>query len=298
MVPWLLGNPGATLGELAARFEASEEEIAADLDVLGYCGLPGYGGGDLVQVTVFGDRVDVSMADFFRRPLRLTVREALTLLLAARAVAGAAALPEAGSLQSAAEKLEGALGADAGDPRVAVDLSAPGDEYLLVLRDAVASSRVVRLRYWSGSKAQETERDVEPWAVTGNLGSWYLQGYCRLAEGPRDFRLDRIRALAVTDERSSPTREPVPAPAYEPHASDEEVVLDLAPDAWWVAEWAVVDAVADAGEWRRVTLRVGAREWAARLALALAPSVRVVRPRSLAARVQTLAEATLARYGG
>lgn len=327
MVPWLLDHPGASVGEITERFGVSEAELLADLDVLGYCGLPGYGGGDLIEASVVDDRVVVRMADFFHRPLRLNVREALTLVLAAQTLAAVTGLPESEALRSALDKLHAALGAatggatpttgrpggagrtgaDAGvestpesaGPQVAVDLSAPGEEHLPVLRQAVADQRVVRLTYRSASKAEVAEREVEPWGLVGRLGSWYLQGYCRRAEGSRDFRLDRIRDLMVTTE-VLPGRPGAPAPhgppVYEPGPDDEQVVLDLGPDAWWVAEWLVVDEITDQGPQRRVTLRTGERAWLVRLLLGLGDTAKVVSPSDLADDVAALASATLARY--
>jgi len=44
-------------------------------------GLPPYGPGDLIDVDFQGDRVTVTMADYFGRPLRLSRSEALALYL-------------------------------------------------------------------------------------------------------------------------------------------------------------------------------------------------------------------------
>lgn len=306
MVPWLLDHPGASVDEVTDRFGLSREELASDLDILGYCGLPGYGGGDLVEASIVGDRVVVRMADYFRRPLRLSVREAVTLLLAARLLSGVDALPESPALRTAQSKLVDLLGAaidtpaspgqEPVEPALAVDLTGPGDEHLAALHDAVVNRRVVRLTYRSASKAETTERDVEPWSVTGSSGSWYLQGYCRMVDGPRDFRLDRIRRLDVTDEVAPEPPAPTPPPVYRPGADDERIVLDLQPEAWWVAEEAVVDATEERGDVRRVTLRVAQRQWLTRLLLALGDTVRVVDPPDLTDAVAELAQRTLRRY--
>lgn len=306
MVPWLLDHPGASVDEVTDRFGLSREELASDLDILGYCGLPGYGGGDLVEASIVGDRVVVRMADYFRRPLRLSVREAVTLLLAARLLSGVDALPESPALRTAQSKLVDLLGAaidtpaspgqEPVEPALAVDLTGPGDEHLAALHDAVVNRRVVRLTYRSASKAETTERDVEPWSVTGSSGSWYLQGYCRMVDGPRDFRLDRIRRLDVTDEVAPEPPAPTPPPVYRPGADDERIVLDLQPEAWWVAEEAVVDATEERGDVRRVTLRAAQRQWLTRLLLALGDTVRVVDPPDLTDAVAELAQRTLRRY--
>ena len=304
MVPWLLEHSGVGIEEVADRFGTTSEEVANDLDVLGYCGLPGYGGGDLIEASVVGDRVSVRMADFFRRPLRLSLREAVTLLLAARAVRSVEGLAESEALTRAVAKLEQALGSNAGgmpdisNVRVAVDLRGPGDEHLPGLRSAASDGRVVRLTYRSASKAQTTTRDVEPWAVVGSGGAWYVQGYCRLADAPRDFRLDRIQSFDVLEERGThavPAGGPGP-PSYEPAPDDETVVLDVDPACAWVTETIVIDEVTTAGERLRVRFRTPQLDWAARLVLRFGDALRVVSPASLAARVQELATATLARY--
>lgn len=295
MVPWLLERDGATVDELVDRFGGSREDVLRDLDILGYCGLPGYGGGDLVEVTVFGDRVSVRMADFFARPLSLSVKEAVTLLLAARSLASVDALPESGPLVRAAGKLEGLLGID---PAVAVDLEAAGAEHLDAARRAVEGERVVRLVYRSESKAETTERLVEPWALTAAGGAWYLQGWCRLADGPRDFRLDRVQALEVTGDAShARVADPRP-PVYRPSDDDPAIVLDLDPEAAWLAEWLVTDAVDPCEDRTRVTFRAATLEWAARLVVGAAGHARVVSPQDLRERVATLAAETAARHRG
>jgi predicted DNA-binding transcriptional regulator YafY len=121
VVPWLLEHPGADVAAVSARLGVARDELLADLDLLGYCGLPGYGGGDLIEVSIVGDHVTLRMADFFRRPLRLSLREAVTLLLAARALAGVEGLAESAVLARAAARLESALGAGADGPRLAAD---------------------------------------------------------------------------------------------------------------------------------------------------------------------------------
>jgi predicted DNA-binding transcriptional regulator YafY len=294
LVPWLLEHPGATVDELTNRFGLSRDQLAADLDVLGYCGLPGYGGGDLIEASIVGDRVTVRLADYFRRPLRLSLREAVTLLLAARTVAAVPGARESADLERASRKLSDLLGAPAG---LAIHLAAPGDELLPRLRDAVEARRVVALRYRSRSKSETTERDVEPWAVVGSQGAWYLQGWCRLANGPRDFRLDRIERLVVTDrDAGAPPRRPPPPPPYRPGPDDITVVLDLDQSTWWLPERLVVDEVEERGAVRRVTLRTSQLEWLARLVLSLGQAVRVVAPPELAERAAELARQTLKRY--
>lgn len=291
MVPWLLAHPGAPIDDIAERFGATPEQIAADLDVLGYCGVPGYGGGDLIEVSVVGDEVTVRMADYFRRPLRLDMREAMTLLLAGRALLAAPQLAEDDALRRAIGKLEGAMGA----ANVAVELRDEDPDLLSRLRRAVEERRVLRLRYRSARDERESERLVEPWELVAAGGSWYLRGHCREAGAQRDFRVDRIREAAVTDETAAPAPpqrgEP---PRYAPQPGDLDVLLDIDAEAAWL-----VDAVPGATAPDPGTVRLPARsvEWAARLVLGLAGAARVIEPSAVAERVREIAAAARARYG-
>ncbi|MGH8933209.1 MAG: helix-turn-helix transcriptional regulator [Egibacteraceae bacterium] len=293
MVPWLLEHPGVELAEAARRFGVGVGELADDLDVLGYCGVPGYGGGDLVEVSLFGDRVTVRMADFFARPLSLSLREALTLMLAGRALDG---LWSSAELRSAVAKLQRLLGANEA-PSVAIELLGPGDEHLPMLTDASEKELVVHLTYRSGSKAQTTERDVEPWALTGLSGAWYVQGWCRLAGAPRTFRVDRIREVRLTGE-IAPSDRPrrIPSPVYQPKPEDLTVILDLKRPAWWVTDWVVCEEIEERGPIRRITMRTGQLEWIARLILRLGEHAKVRAPLALIERVVELAGEILQRY--
>lgn len=301
MVPWLLEHPGVELTEAARRFGVSVAELANDLDVLGYCGVPGYGGGDLVEVSLVGDRVTVRTADFFARPLRLSLREALTLMLAGRALAGLALdVWSSSQLRSAVTKLERLLGASEA-PSLVIELRGPGDEHLAMhlamLRDASENRQVVHLTYRSASKAQTTERDIEPWALTGSSGAWYVQGWCRLAGAPRTFRVDRIRDVRLTGAIAPDDRpRDLSPPVYQPKPDDVTVVLDLDRPAWWVSEWVVCDQIEEREQIRRITMRTGQLEWVARLILRLGEHAKGRAPLALIERVGELAGETLQRY--
>lgn len=65
---------------------------------------------------------------------------------------------------------------------------------------ALRADRVVRLRYQDQSWA-ESVRDVEPLGAIVKDGHWYLIAWCRLRDGVRAFRDDRVRSVDVTDER-------------------------------------------------------------------------------------------------
>ena len=68
-----------------------------------------------------------------------------------------------------------------------------------VLDEAVRRQRVVVLHY-TRRRQRRTERAVEPVALAATGGHWHLLAWCRLRQGPRWFRTDRITAAHLTTE--------------------------------------------------------------------------------------------------
>jgi len=58
---------------------------------------------------------------------------------------------------------------------------------------------MVRLRYRSG-RAEETEREVDPYGLVHREGYWYAVGHCHLRGGMRLFRLDRVLEAEMLEE--------------------------------------------------------------------------------------------------
>ena len=67
----------------------------------------------------------------------------------------------------------------------------------LVIQEAITAGHVLRLDYRDRND-QVTVRDVEPVAFIATRNQWYLMAWCRLREGSRAFRLDRILAAVDT----------------------------------------------------------------------------------------------------
>jgi proteasome accessory factor C len=296
MVPYVVRNPGVSVGEVRKRFGISRSQLVADLNLLFVCGLPGYGPGDLIEAFVDGNRVWIRLADYFSRPLRLTPAEALLLHAGARALAGAGAGDEA--LDRAVERLETALGPDVLS-RVRVELE-EGSE-LQTIREALLNRRRLHLVYYAHSRDETTERDVDPWALFLSGGRWYLVGWCHRVDDERIFRVDRIRSVSAL-----PTAAAVPDDVdlsryealYVQGAADTAVTLDLAPEAAsWVAESYPLASQERLGDgWIRVHLTAGGTAWLEKLLLRLGPQARVVAPPELADRTRRLACRLAERY--
>ena len=86
LVPYLLARPGIRVVEAAADFGVTEKQLRKDLELLWMCGLPGYGPGDLIDLSFEGDTITVAFDAGMSRPLRLTGAEATALLVALQAL--------------------------------------------------------------------------------------------------------------------------------------------------------------------------------------------------------------------
>ncbi|MFI0407867.1 helix-turn-helix transcriptional regulator [Actinomadura sp. 3N508] len=190
--------------ELAARYEVSVRTIERDIGALQQAGVPifadvGRSGGYTLDKSRtlpplnFTPAEAVAVAITLSRaggsPYSRSARTALHKIVAAMSAADSA------SARELAERVRFMTPPDAADPEYA-PTSVPA-----VLEEAMSARRVVRLRY-EDADGIETERDVEPVAFTAISLRWYLIGWCRLRDGARVFRIDRIRRAALLDERA------------------------------------------------------------------------------------------------
>jgi proteasome accessory factor C len=294
MLPWVIANPGNTVQEVCERFGYTPRQLAADLNLVFVCGLPGYGPGDLMVAFIDDDEVVVEMADYFSSAVRLSAPEALTLLAAGMAVLSAGQGPAA--LRSGVDKLQRLLLPDSQDALV-VDLAEP----VLVgeLRRAAAEGTVVHIVYTALSSGSTTERDIEPWTVFSTMGNWYVAAHCRLAGGERVFRIDRIQEAEPTGEAFEPPAEPPPPEVrYSPGVDDVEATIKLAPAARWITDYYPVDVVEADDESTVVRFSASDPLVIARLLLRLGDAAELLVGNEVAASKRLLRDRILARYEG
>ena len=72
---------------------------------------------------------------------------------------------------------------------------------LQLILKAIAQKNVVAIHYLAGHQQQKSQRCIEPMGAVFLDGYWHLIAWCRLRNDYRDFRLDRIKDIALTDER-------------------------------------------------------------------------------------------------
>lgn len=293
LIPYVLDRQVADVAEIIDRFGYTEDQLTRDLNTIFVCGLPGYGPGDLMEAFIDEDEVIIDAADFFTKAPRLTPSEALGLLAAGMTVMASGEGSPA--LQTAVAKLSKVIMPDA-DTSLAVDVS-DQSRHVGTLRDAAADRRVVRIVYRSVGREETTEREIEPWSVVTTLGRWYVVGHCRLVDGQRTFRVDRIKELEVLDETfERPEAIPEPGVGYSPSKDDISCVIDLTAGARWVLEYYPVEVVRESKQTTRVHFHSPDAEVPARLLLRLGRDGRLVEGTEVARRMGEIGRFLLSRY--
>ena len=301
MLPYVIAHPGVEVAELAAKFDAKEKELVRDLEMLWFCGLPGYGPGDLIEVSLDGDRVFVDMADYFSKTLRITPAEALALYAGGSAVSSLPGMEKAEALQRALVKLGRALNASAGESAgISVTLEPGSPAHLEGLQEALTSKTGVEMEYMSASRGELTKRAVEPWGLIAAHGHWYLVGLDHLSGEERMFRTDRIKSVVVTHNSVE-----VP-PDFDPDAytggfsgrGSSTLTMEIPPSVaiWFEDYYPVTGAETLSDGWRRITLVAGGERWASTLIARLGSDVRNVQPSGMLDAARDLAVSIAARY--
>ena len=210
LIPYLVQHQGTTVDEVCDAFRIGRKELLDDLELIFMCGKPGYDPGDLIDVTIEGDRIFINMADYFARPLRFTAGELIFLYLAGRALTDLAGLKEAAVFQSVLGKLRAALlseekaDLEAISGQVVMQPEHPDQPRLQKLRAAIEEGRRVEVEYYSSGRDVLTRRRIDPLKLRFGAGNWYLLGWDHLSGERRLFRVDRMRECKVLRTRFNP----------------------------------------------------------------------------------------------
>jgi predicted DNA-binding transcriptional regulator YafY len=89
------------------------------------------------------------------------------------------------------------------------------NEFITTIQRALLEKRCVSLSYHAFYSQEKTRnRIVDPLGLVFYGNSWHLIGYCKLRNAMRDFRVDRIQQLYVTNDKSHTQNKPVDINKY------------------------------------------------------------------------------------
>lgn len=304
LVPYFQANPGIGVPEAAAELGVSDKQLLADLNQLWMCGLPGYGPGDLIDLS-FGDgNVEVIFSAGIDRPLRLTAPEATALLFALNLLLQIPGAVDSDAARSAMAKIEAATAAHLpqapGGQRAQSEVSE--SPAVSVVRAAVRARKALRIEYYSASRDVLSERTVDPIRIVVIGDHSYLEAWCRESGGVRLFRFDRIEKATTLGESSSPPAPAVENPTdtalFEADPSLPSATVLVAPGASWIFEYFPMRPTGPARDDGSIEadMTYASEDWMARMILGFGADVRVIAPESLAQRVRADAAEALSAY--
>ncbi len=200
---------GAPIDPLADQLGVEPRRVLRDLKELearSYY-LPA-GLGDQIQLTLTRKRLGVWTTGEFRRPVRLTPREALALELGLRVVARSAPDEDRSTFDELRERVVLALRSPAAeeveDPAVALGGAEATDDPLHArIEAAVRERKELRIVYRPPGR-DPSPRRVGPLFMAHAEGRWYLLARDREGGGLRAFRVDRVLAVEETGARFRP----------------------------------------------------------------------------------------------
>jgi proteasome accessory factor C len=190
--------------QVLENLQITEPELREDIDVLN---VVNFGGGSYVlYAEVSGDTIEVDpepYGDNFAKPARLLPLEAKALVAAIDLLGDH--IPGAGSLESARKKIVEALGRDPADDGLQITTAAADDSDVVPdVSKAIAERRLLELEYYKENEDEFTTRHVEPYQLLNGQEGWYVHCFDIERDGPRSFKLDRIKSATPLDETFEP----------------------------------------------------------------------------------------------
>ena len=286
MVPWLIENNGATVEDLASRFQYPRETLINDLTkVLFFVGPHPHTPDNLIEVDVHEEEVWISQANYLSRPLKLTYPEAFSLLAKGKILLTLInENTQESSLTTALEKLGNYLGAKS--EQILIDPGVRGSEIYALIASSIKNQKKIYITYYSFNEDYSSRRLVNPIRIGLNDRYLYLYAYCEKADDYRTFRIDRITHGETTEEKieqahmsdpmSNSEKNPIHLDFQFP--TNQSATLSISKsDDWIVSKYPTISVEEKSNNRLEVMLPVASNTWLGRLILLLEEETLVVK---------------------
>lgn len=194
-----------TAHEIADRFEISVRTVYRDIRALEEAGVPIGSEAGKGYFIVDG---------YYLPPVMFTQEEASSLILAEKLVEKMTDISIDNNYKSALYKIKSILDSDEKEYvdnvndnvhvlfQPYIETSFPNN-FISDIQKALANQKILEVKYHSIGKDETTCRLIEPLGLCYYSFSWHLIGFCKLRSDYRDFRVDRIKELNITQESCS-----------------------------------------------------------------------------------------------
>lgn len=199
MLTFLQAKKYVTAEQLAERYEISVRTVYRDIKALGEQGIP---------VGFEPNRGYYVMREYFLPPVSFTMEEANAFLLMETMVNGFTDRSIQHHYRNAMNKIKAVLKPAQKDAlerlSANIALQVPpcvinDNEFITTLQHAIAEHKIVVLDY-QNSKGDLSKRKVEPIGLVFYALYWHIIAWCHLRQEYRDFKVNRIKSVAATDQ--------------------------------------------------------------------------------------------------
>lgn len=188
--------------DIAERFNISLRTVYRDVKTLEEAGIPLIGEAGVGYSIMEGYRLP---------PVMFTKEEATAFLTAEKFVENLTDASTTAHYQSAMFKVRAILKTtekellEGMDNRIEVLKTVnrqhvAANDHIQTILHSVSQKKVLAINYFAQHSQEHTKRYIEPVGIFYLSSYWHLIAYCRLRNDYRDFRIDRIKNLTVTDD--------------------------------------------------------------------------------------------------
>jgi len=78
-------------------------------------------------------------------------------------------------------------------------LSVIPDNLIQTILKSISEKKVLQMHYFAKYSEENTSREIEPIGISFISNRWHLIAFCRLRNDYRDFRIDRIESVEMTE---------------------------------------------------------------------------------------------------
>ena len=217
-----------TAGELANRFDISKRTVYRDIRSLEEAGIP------------IGSEIGVGyfiVDSYHLSPVGFSKEEASALLIANKLTEKYTDKTLQENLNSALYKIRSILNVSEKDfienidnhievfSSSAIQKSSIPEKIMDTILKGIDKNLALELIYNSLSKDEDTCRIVEPVGICHYSFNWHLIAFCKLRNDYRDFRIDRIKVIKLTNQKFVKENKPSIRDYFDLFSSNSEVFL-------------------------------------------------------------------------
>ncbi|CAB4674423.1 MAG: WYL domain-containing protein [Actinobacteria bacterium] len=294
LVPFILSHQGIAVSELAKEFGVTENEIAADLELVFMCGLPQYTDLELIDLSFESGSVTVREPQNLDKPRRLNGEELSILVMGLDVLKGQLQDPiKVEKISELQHRLKALLQNISGANVLYVDeRDLP---FLSIINDAIRSNERLEITYLNISKDEVTSRKISPIEVFQQGDEFLLLTWCYKSKANRTFAISRILSCAKFDNLSI-TNEDVIAEGELEDSDAIEITFKYDRAALSFIE-AVKERLTQHDEVGKVAvIEVWDSEWMLRNVMANSSHITILEPKALSIAISNRAKLALSNY--